>query len=130
MTNDYVGAIMTDGVLKRAHGNFTVPNDYVSGGVLTVVVIPKATGDVGNQLEFSHAANGELCNTHTASNTITYEAVVDDKVEILSNTLSFTSLATGDVVGCLFIRWGNNASDTVNAAVYCLGFIFSYTANQ
>lgn len=130
VNTDYVGAKMTDNVNKNALGMFKVPVDYVSAGVLKVIVMPKGTGNISNQIEVNHAADGQMYSTHTQANTLTYEAVTTNYVEILSNTLTFSALAVGDVVGCRYLRYGNFANDTVNADAYCLGFIFSYTANQ
>jgi len=114
--------------------SFTVPDDFVSFGSLKAVwMCTAAAGNMYWYMNANYAAEGEVVDTHADSPAI--GATATGGVEILNvqepaNPLTLAGLAAGDYIGLEFGRDGSNALDTLNAAMYLYGFLFTYTAEQ
>lgn len=126
----HVYGVMNDAKDTHAYSSIKVPEDYVSGGSIYAVIVPKGTGNIVYTIGRHAAADGEAYNTHSRGTAGTIEAVTTDEIEILDDPVDAQSIAAGDFIGIRLVRDGDNASDTVDAAVYCLGFIFVYTADM
>ena len=126
----HVGAVLADAAIKDGYAEFKVPTDFVSGGILKAVVIPSGTGNLLHTVYAKFGSNGESCAAHVLSTSETAEAVTDPYMEVLNNTLTLSGIAEGDIVGGRFNRRSTHASDTINADVHFLGFIFEYLGEQ
>ena len=128
--SEVAGGYLIDNDSRSAFGSLYVPSDYVSGGVITAVVISEASGNLYYYINAVYAANNEDYNTHTAIVGPITEAVLGGKYEMLETTLSLTSLNAGDLMSIYIIRFAADPSDTINANVFAIGFIFTYTADM
>lgn len=126
----FVGADLLDNNLEAGLGVFTVPLDYVSDGILKGIVVSDASGDLAYVVSCSFGTDGEATNQHSVNTGVIIEAVVLDKIEILSTGVSLTNLAVGDVMSCSVMRNGAHAEDTIADTVYAIGFIFEETADM
>ena len=127
---DLGGGKLTDGATKKAFGQFKVPADYSSSGVVKAVVVPVESGDMFYQVHCYFASSGESRLTHYAVSSSGAEAVVQDIIKIMAYTVSLTGITTDDFVMCRITRTGGSGLDTVNDDVWVLGFIFEYTADM
>jgi len=128
--SEVAGGYLVDEVSEAAFGSLYVPADYVSGGVITAVVVSEASGDLLYYMTAEYAANNEDYNTHTATVGPVTEAVLAGKYEMLEGTLSLTSLNASDLMSIFMVRDASFPNDTINANVFAIGFIFTYTADM
>ncbi len=122
---------LTDGKNISIYGNFTVPSDFVSTMTVTPIVVTLAAGNVYAYNEAYYGAVGQSTATHNnvsayAAVAVTGTVAYDEGHE----ALALSSVAAGDYVSLVYIRDAVSASDTVNNAMYFVGWLVSYTADS
>lgn len=130
---NFVAGILLANALGHSYGSFVVPNDFLSNGVLTAIITPNDTGNINYRIIAHYAGDNESTfpvPTHDVYTGDIIEAVVSDDMIFLNTTLSLTSLSVGDVVGANFQRNGAEGTDTVEATIFLIGFVFGYTADM
>jgi len=111
-----------------------VPDDFVSFTSLKAVwVSPAAAGGMVWEFWAAYASAGQHYHQHVdieeANITDTAGANIINAHEPL-NPLNLPDLALGDYLGISFNRYGSMVEDTLDDAVYLLGLLFTYVANQ
>ena len=128
-SNGSGSVIMPDNKTCYANGSFFVPTDYVSGMTIKPVLLAAGNGDLYASAQAAITAIAGTVPEHTDVANLAANAMTSG---ILSTPLTITasSVAAGDVVGCYFTRVGTNAADTIGAEVEFYGFLVSYTADS
>lgn len=113
---------------------FKVPDDFVSFVSLKAVWwCSAAAGNMYWYLKTYYAASGQERQTHTEASgygtTATGGANLIN-VQESSTPLVMANLEEGDYVGIEFSREGTHGDDTLDAVVYFVGILFTYTAEQ
>jgi hypothetical protein len=119
---DHPTVQMVDAQETTVYQSFVVPYAITSIVEAYVVVIPDGTGNLDWQCttDFGTIAAGEQYNASSDSTTGT-TAVTNGEIEGINISAALTGAAAKDLVGITFMRDGNDAADTVNAAVHYLG---------
>ena len=111
-----------------------VPDDFVSFTSIKLVwVSGAAAGNLYVAHNTSYAASTENRETHT--NDTGFGTIATGGADIINvldhpNPLTMPGLAKGDYIGIQTARMATVAQDSLNANVYALGILFSYTAEQ
>lgn len=121
---------MTDNKEIRCFGFFSVPADFVSGMTVKPIFWPGATGNVQVQMDAAYGADGQVYNVHTNTQGPDTEAVANTILDDMTTALSISNAAIGDFIQLKFTRFGADALDTINAVLYFVGFLVSYTADM
>lgn len=128
------GWTLTDAKTCVAYGQFVVPKDYASGLAIYPVVIPTGAGDLYESVAAYYgavsAAGTEAYNAHSEALSNITETVTADKVWQLASLTFGTAPAVDDLVSVTYTRTAGNVADTVNAAVYFVGWRVEYTADS
>lgn len=123
------GWILPDNKSCFGVGFSSVPEDFVSGMTVTVVVVPGGNGNVRASNSCNYGQCTEAYNLHSDSvGPSTIAVTLDDNNCILPITLA--NEAVGDILRVEFVRNGADVLDTVNAIVYLCGWIVAYTADS
>ena len=135
-TNDRFPQLVThfrDSGTKTGVGtNFTIPQNYASGGTFVIVWASTATsGAVVWDVDYKAiAASGESLDPATDDETLTATTTTNGTTQ-LSNSSSVVcstcGFAAGDVVQVTISRDGANGSDTMGADAVAYAIIFQYT---
>lgn len=122
IANYGTGVIMPDNKSCTGVSTFRAKDDSPT---INAIIRPDATGNVYSRLTYIAGANGEQWDTH--SDTISYAAisVTNDDIEIIQE-LTCTDASEGDVLHISWDRDATNASDTLSANVYHIGFYITY----
>lgn len=108
---------------------FIVPDDYASGLNVEAVVVPWAAGNLRAFSSYGYGQCGEAWDTNIGGLDWQTVAVTHREYNcIMAETMPGSTV--GDIVTCHFRRDGLAISDTINAAVYFLGWIVEYTADS
>lgn len=128
LTPEIRGWTMADNKQTEVYGAFHCPDDMIGDATINIVVIPNANGDIVSSNEVDYGACSESPSMHSdingAGNIVTVTAATLECIK----SITFSSLAAGDIVLCKFVRLGAAAGDTINDSVWCPGWVFSYTA--
>lgn len=122
------GFDMVDAAQCNVYGHWRVPEDFVSGLTFKTLIRAAGAGDVMAYASAEYSSNGEAVWTHSNAVGPAAVTVTTNLTEISAVTLS--SAVAGDVIAFKFYRNASDPGDTVNASVYALGFIVSYTADS
>jgi len=123
------GVELADGVSRQVTGAFQIPQDYQ--GTMKVYAIINPAGNTGNMKYWFSVRQGGVGEAYNA-----HDYTISDQVEAIAaglNLIGEVSLAqatAGDFVTLGLVRLGGDAADTINAAVYLLGFYVTYTADN
>ncbi|MBA7637571.1 hypothetical protein ES703_45217 [subsurface metagenome] len=111
-----------------------VPDDFVSFTSLKAVwMSPAAAGNMRWAFLSDYAAPGEVYSTHGDDPAVGVTATGGaDKLNVQesANPITLASLVSGDYIGIGFSRSGSHADDTLDDAMYLLGLLFTYVAEQ
>lgn len=118
---DHYAGYDFDGAAEELFGNFRVPADYSSGGVLKVWVIAQAAAEGSCNIKTAHCSAGEAHTIHTNDAAGVAVSGVTVGTLYVSTILTFTNLVAADIIGLEF-EW-------VSGDFFVLGMEFSYTAN-
>ena len=111
-----------------------VPVDFVS--FTKVEAIWFSHGAAGNMYWFIaayYAACGENISTHADEPAPGATANGGDEIRNCqepADPLALASLALGDYISLIFLRFGSDALDTLDATMVLEGLLFTYVANQ
>ncbi len=124
-----LGAYMQDAKLAIGFGQFFIPDDFGDSMTAQAVVRCSAVGDIYARHYVRYGAAGEAYNNHEHFSGYTAVTLAGSNAneEILS--ISMTSAAIGDYVSLQLERNAAHASDTLNTASYCVGWLVSYEVN-
>lgn len=123
-----------DGQSNSFYGFLTVPQDFGSLTTIGAIVIPDGTGNCYQRLQLQYgkwgtsAATAEGRSQHNPG-AEAYAAVGVAQADVhvfAAASGSYSAIAAGDVVGIRWDRDASNASDTVNATCYVIGFFLEY----
>jgi len=125
------GVAMPNGQASYGYSSFRVPEDFVSDLNVKVVLVSAsgATGNIHHTLSAYGGAAGEARDTNTASTEVD-EAMGSTSRYYELASLNLTGWAVGDNVRLSYVRWALDAGDTIEATVYLVGFLVSYTADS
>ena len=127
---DAEGWPMPDAVVSYAFGDFKVPVDYKEGGVLDVVLVSNADGNVYGTLSVDFGASGEHWDAHSETSSAGADGITALHISRSTRKVTFSALAKGDFVSVQYSRAAVNALDTVDNIVYIKGFLFTYKADD
>lgn len=125
----YQGIAMPDSAYSEVNGWFRVPDDYVSDGAIAPIVLPAASGNIYDSYTVFYNGDGENYSGNSQSKAGGTQAVTNNLFKKLA-TLTLTWIAAGDFGLIRYARDSTQGSDTVSAIVYCVGFVFTYTADS
>ena len=112
-----------------AVGNFIVPSDFASTMTVKAVMYTGSSGNCYGYLQAQYGAAGENYTAHSGTTGSTTAALTANQIGAVYE-LSLSSAAVGDYVFLTLQRDSSNASDTVEATIYLIGFLVSYTADS
>ena len=125
---------LTDGADLGFWTTMKVPDDFASFTKVELVwVSTAAAGNMRWFFDVEYAAATEARNTHTDFPAVGETATGGTNilnVQESVNPLTLANLAQGDYIGIYMQRVGTHINDTLNAHVYVIGVLFTYTANQ
>lgn len=124
-----LGQPMADALQTSFYGYFKVPLDYYSDMTVTALVVSQATGNGYFWHNVQHRAIGEAYNTHSVTVGNTAVALTINLVASVMS-VSLPDAAVGDTASISFVRYADNALDTINNTVGIMGFLISYTADS
>jgi hypothetical protein len=127
--NTSKGWTMTDAKICDLLAQVRLPSDYASGLTVKAVVNAAATGNCYCSNTVNVGKAGQVYSTHADSFTIQAVSLTQDLITEIA-LVTPSALEAGDYLHMDFTRTGNDGSDTVNAVVYALGFLVSYTADS
>ena len=114
--------------------SFRCPFDFVSFVSIKLIWFSAAaSGNMYDRIGCIYGSVNELKDTHIetpALGTIATSGANKWNVTEPANPLTLSSLTAGDYMGLRVARDSQNVNDTLNADVYVLGLLFTYTANQ
>lgn len=114
------------------HLTMKVPVDFVSFTSVKAIWLA-GTGNMRWLLGATYAACTESFATHAdnpAPDTTASGGEVVFNCQEPANPLALASLAVGDILGLKFFREGSHGDDTLDAAMFLCGLLFTYVANQ
>lgn len=119
---DHVGVVMTDGLETDVKQEFMIDEDITTITSVYVILVPNGTGnlDWSCTTDWFQVNAGEQYNNGSDSTSGT-TAVTNGEGEAIDITAAFTGATGGDIIGLVFTRDGDDASDTVSADVTYLG---------
>ena len=110
-------------------GEFTVPEDFVSGMTVIPIVVPNANGNIYSTNSASYGGLGEGWANHSDAIALAAVGVSQLLHSAGTATLALVDVALRDLVHLQFGRLGANGADTL-AIVYFLGWLIEYTADS
>jgi len=125
------GYKLKDAQTQETFGFTMVPEDFVSDMVVQTVIIPDATGNAMVYFGASYGACAQLWDTHFAEFNAVNQAIavtLNQRNCIMSTPLP--NAAIGDMINFLTLRDATDPADSVNAIVYCPGWLVTYTADS
>jgi hypothetical protein len=125
-TDMLIGWNMPDGVDAAVMGNFFMPSDYVSGLTVKAVLLGVNSGNVYAQNFIAAGAEGENYSNHN-NDVHSAVAIVANQIAVIH---SVTAGGASDYITLQYTRYGTSGSDTVNASVYFMGWLVTYTADS
>lgn len=126
-TSFWPGAELVDAQDDTAYMWFLIPADFHALVSVTVVVVPKATGNLYRDTRTEFATTGEDFQVNTDSIAVAPQAVTNNQVYYDDVSAAFTGVAAGDTVCLAYRRQATNVLDTVAASVFCVGGRLEYT---
>ena len=127
----WAGYELVDNAEHTVFGYGMVPSDFVSDLTVQVVVIPTGTGNIYGYLAAAYSACGDIWNVHEDDYNAAFQAIpvtLNERECIMSFALA--NAAAGDMINLEYVRDAVDGLDTVDALVYCPGFLVSYTADS
>jgi len=124
------GTELQDNQEDGAVGFTMVPEDFVSDMVVQTILIPKATGNAMVYFIARFGTCGELYDIDFTEFNAAAQAIavtLNQRNCIMSTAIFPTK---GDMINFHAIRYGADAADSVNADVYCPGWLVTYTADS
>jgi hypothetical protein len=122
--------VLLDAVNNSIEGSVPVPTDWVSGTdiIIELWLVAKASGNMYFRYYLrsrADAGSGINWDVDTADQTL---ALTQDVLKNLQLTLAAANITAGELLEFRLRRYGEHASDTVNADVMVRGASVSYTA--